>query len=125
MIGGIYNSMTAEWRQVMRSLLGCEGSGIVDFDRVIQTNADFFRSLEEKHDIFYEPDYWKNLLIQASLAWWEPPVHTQADFAKITDPTLFWCGDWDVFCPRNNLWKSTGWWINPNWLLFQMQLISR
>jgi pimeloyl-ACP methyl ester carboxylesterase len=26
-------------------------------------------------------------------------VHTQADFAKITDPVLFWCGDRDVFCP--------------------------
>lgn len=24
---------------------------------------------------------------------------TQAEFAKITDPTLFWCGDRDVFCP--------------------------
>lgn len=26
-------------------------------------------------------------------------MHTQADFAKNTGPTLFWCGDRDVFCP--------------------------
>jgi len=26
-------------------------------------------------------------------------VHTQADFAKITDPVLFWCGDRDGLCP--------------------------
>jgi pimeloyl-ACP methyl ester carboxylesterase len=71
----------------------------VDFERVIRTNAEFVQSLEEKHDVFHEPDYWKSLLMQASQAWWEPPVHTPADFANITDPALFWCGDRDVFCP--------------------------
>jgi pimeloyl-ACP methyl ester carboxylesterase len=99
MIGGIFNSMTAEWRQMMQGPLGFEGPGIVNIERVIQTNAEFVRSLEEKHDVFHEPGYWKSLLTQASQAWWEPPIHTQADFAKITDPVLFWCGDRDVFCP--------------------------
>jgi pimeloyl-ACP methyl ester carboxylesterase len=37
--------------------------------------------------------------MQVSQAWWDPPVHTQADLAKITEPVLFWCGDRDVFCP--------------------------
>jgi len=99
MIGAIFNSMTVEWRQIMQGLLGFEGPGIVDFERVIQTNAEFVQSLEEKHDVFHEPGYWKSLLSQASLAWWEPPIHSPADFAKITDPTLFWCGDRDVLCP--------------------------
>jgi len=99
MIGAIFNSMTVEWRQMMQGFLGFEGSGIVDFERVIQTNAEFVQSLEEKHDVFHEPGYWKSLLRQASLAWWEPPTHAPVDFAKITDPTLFWCGDRDVFCP--------------------------
>jgi pimeloyl-ACP methyl ester carboxylesterase len=99
MIGGIYNSMAAEWRQMMQGPLGFEGPGIVDIERVIQTNAEFVHSLQEEHDIFHAPGYWKALLIQASQAWWDPPVHTQADFAKITDPVLFWCGDRDVFCP--------------------------
>jgi pimeloyl-ACP methyl ester carboxylesterase len=99
MIGAIFNSTTVEWRQMMQGLLGFEGSGIVDFERVIQTNAEFVRSLEEKHDVFHEPGYWKSLLTQASQAWWEPPVYTPDDFAKITDPVLFWCGDRDVFCP--------------------------
>jgi len=99
MIGGIYNSMTVEWRQIMQGPLGFEGPGIVDIERVIQTNAEFVRSLEEKHDVFHEPGYWKSLLTQASQAWSEPPIHKEADFAKITDPVLFWCGDRDVFCP--------------------------
>ena len=99
LIGGIFNAITAEWRQMMQGFLGFEGSGIVNFERVIQTNAEFVRSLEEKHDVFHEPGYWKSLLTQASQAWWEPHIHTQADFAKITDPVLFWCGDRDVFCP--------------------------
>jgi len=99
MIGAIFNSMTMEWRQMMQGFLGFEGSGIVDFDRVIQTDAELVRSLEEKHDVFHEPGYWKSLLTQASQAWWEPPIHSSADFAKISDPVLFWCGDRDVFCP--------------------------
>jgi pimeloyl-ACP methyl ester carboxylesterase len=99
MIGGIFNSMTAEWRQVMQGSLGFEGPGIVDIERVIQKNPEIVRSLQEKHDIFHAPGYWKTLLMQASQCWWEPPKHTQADLARITDPILFWCGDRDVFCP--------------------------
>jgi pimeloyl-ACP methyl ester carboxylesterase len=99
MIGAAFNSMTAEWRQVMQGLLGFEGPGIVDFERVIQTNAEFILSLEEKHDVFQGPGYWKNLLTQVSQAWWEPPIYAQADLAKITDPVLFWCGDRDAFSP--------------------------
>jgi pimeloyl-ACP methyl ester carboxylesterase len=71
----------------------------VDFERVIQTNAEFIRSLEEKHNALHGPGYWKSLLTQVSQAWWEPPIHSQADLAKITDPVLFWCGDRDGFCP--------------------------
>jgi pimeloyl-ACP methyl ester carboxylesterase len=99
MVGAIFNTMTAEWRQVMQGFLGIEGTGLVDIERVMETNADLVRSLEEKHDIYHEPGYWKSLLTQVSRAWWEPPVHSAADFAKITDPVLFWCGDRDVFCP--------------------------
>jgi len=99
MIGAIYKSITAEWRQMMQGPLGFEGSGVVDIERVIQTNAEFVQSLEEKHDVFHEPGYWKSLLTQVSQAWWEPPDYARAEFAKITDPALFWCGDRDVFCP--------------------------
>lgn len=99
MIGGIFNSMTAEWRQMMQGPLGLEGPGVVDIERVIRTNPEIVRSLQEKHDVFHAPGYWKTLLIQASQCWWEPPKHTQTDFGKITDPILFWCGDRDVFCP--------------------------
>jgi len=99
MIGGVFNSMTAEWRQMMQGPLGFEGPGIVDFERVIQNNPEVIQSLQDKHDIFHAPGYWKTLLLQASQCWWAPPKHAQADFAKITDPTLFWCGDRDVFCP--------------------------
>ena len=99
MIGAIFNSMTVEWRQMMQGALGFEGPGIVDIERLMGTNADFVRSLEEKHDVYHESGYWKSLLIQISRAWWEPPVRSHADFAAITDPVLFLCGDRDVFCP--------------------------
>ena len=99
MIGGIFNSMTDEWRQMMQGPLGFEGPGIVNFERVIATNGEFVHSLEEKHAVYHEPDYWKSLLTQVSPAWWDPPMYTQADFVKIKEPVLFWCGDRDVFCP--------------------------
>jgi len=99
MIGGIYSSMTDEWHQMMQGVLGFKGSGIVDTERVIQQHPEVVRSLQEKHDAFREPGYWKSLLIQASQCWWDPPVHTQADLAKIVDPVLFWCGDRDGLCP--------------------------
>jgi pimeloyl-ACP methyl ester carboxylesterase len=99
MVGAVYNTMTIEWRQMMQGPLGFDEPGVVDFDRVLQMNAEFIPSLEEKHDVFHEPGYWKSLLTQVSQAWWEPPTHTQANFAKITDPILFWCGDRDLFSP--------------------------
>ncbi|MCO5243953.1 MAG: alpha/beta hydrolase [Anaerolineae bacterium] len=99
LIGAVYYSITTEWRQMMQGILGIEGSGRVDIERVIQTNPEFVRSLEAKHDAFHESGYWKSLFTQVSQAWWEPPMLTQAAFAKITDPALFWCGDRDLFCP--------------------------
>jgi pimeloyl-ACP methyl ester carboxylesterase len=99
LVGGVFNSVTAQWRQVMQGLLGFEGPGIVDFERVIQTNAELVLSLEEKHDVFQGAGYWKSLLVQSSRAWWQPPIHSQADLQKITDPVLFWCGDRDEYCP--------------------------
>lgn len=99
MIGGIFNTMTAEWRGVMQGMLGFEGPGIVDIQRVAQQNPGVVQDLQEKHGSYHEQDYWKTLLIRSSQRWWSPAELTQADFAKITDPTLFWCGDRDVFCP--------------------------
>jgi pimeloyl-ACP methyl ester carboxylesterase len=99
MIGGIFNSMTAEWRGLMQGMLGFEGSGIVDIERVAQQNPGAVRDLQDKHGSYHGDDYWKTLLIQSSQRWWSPVELTQADFSKITDPTLFWCGDRDVFCP--------------------------
>ncbi len=99
MLGGIFNSMTVEWRRLMQGMLGFEGPGMVDLERVAQQNPAVVQDLQEKHGRYHDHDYWKTLLIQSSQRWWSPVELTQADFAKITDPTLFWCGDRDVFCP--------------------------
>ncbi len=99
MIGGIFNTMTAEWRGMMQGPLGFKGSGSVDFERIVQTNPELIQSLQERHDVYHTPGYWKTLLVQVSQCWWDPPVHTEVDFARIIDPALFWCGDRDVLCP--------------------------
>ena len=99
MIGGIFNSMTAEWRQLMQGTLGINGPGEVDIERVFKENPGVVRDIQEKHEPFHGQDYWKTMLIQSSQRWWSPAKLTPVDFAKITDPTLFWTGDRDVFCP--------------------------
>ncbi len=99
LIGAIFNTMTAEWRGLMQAMLGFEGPGMVDLERVAWQNPEVVRDLQEKHGNGRELEYWKTLLVQSSQRWWSPAELTQADFAEIKDPTLFWCGDRDVFCP--------------------------
>jgi len=99
LLGGIFNSMTDEWRAFTQNFLGFDSPGIVDFERVVQTNPEFVQSLQDKHDTFHMPGYWKTLLSQISACWMRSPAYTKADLAKISDATLFWCGDRDVFCP--------------------------
>jgi len=99
LIGGIYNNLTDAWRQVMQDLLGFDAPGVVDFERVAQLNSTFIQVLQERHDTFHQPGYWKTLLTQISTCWLNSPNHSPTDFTKIVEPTLFWCGDRDVFCP--------------------------
>ena len=99
MIGATELTMTGEWRQMMQYVLGFEGPGSVDFERIARTNPELIQSWQAKHDTFHEPGYWRTLLEQASRYWLSPPQYTQADFAKIADPALFWSGDRDALCP--------------------------
>ncbi|MBN2046172.1 MAG: alpha/beta hydrolase [Anaerolineales bacterium] len=99
LIGGIYNTLTDAWNQMMCGPLGFDAPGVVDFERVAQLNSTFITELREKHEPYHQPGYWKTLLTGLSSSWLNPPNHSPADFAKIVDPSLFWCGDRDVFCP--------------------------
>jgi pimeloyl-ACP methyl ester carboxylesterase len=99
MLGGIFNSITNEWRQFLESMMCINGPGIVDTGRVFQQSPGFVQDLQEKHGVLHGQDYWKTMLVQSSQRWWSPVELTAEDFAKITDPSLFWCGDRDVFCP--------------------------
>jgi len=99
MLGAIFHTITAEWQGMMQMMLGVEGPGKVATDRLTQQNPMMVQDLIAKHCHNREADYWKTLLIQSSQRWWSPVVLSQSDYAKITEPTLFWCGDRDVFCP--------------------------
>ena len=99
MIGAISHTITAEWQGMMQVMLGFEGPGKVDTERVAQQNPGVVQDLKAKHGRNREDDYWKTLLIQSSQRWWSPVKLTQSDYSRITEPTLFWCGDRDVFCP--------------------------
>jgi len=99
LIGGIYNTLTEAWSQMMHGPLGFDAPGVVDFERVLRSDPTLAPILQARHDTFHQPGYWKTLLVQLSTSWLVPPNHPREDFVKIVDPALFWCGDRDVFCP--------------------------
>lgn len=99
MIGGIQHTHNEAYFELMRGILGMVSPGVVDFERLIQTNSQLIPDLQEQHDIFKTPGYWKTYLEQMSKQWMIPLTHTPADFAKITDPVLFFCGDRDAANP--------------------------
>jgi pimeloyl-ACP methyl ester carboxylesterase len=84
---------------MMKYGLGIDSAGSVDFERIAQTNPDLIKTLQEKHDSFHAPGYWKTLLNSVSNYWLSPPEYTQTDFAQITAPVLVWSGDRDKLCP--------------------------
>lgn len=99
MTGATELRMTDEWRQMMKYGLGIDGAGNVDFERIAQTNPDLIKTLQEKHDSFHAPGYWKTLLNAVSNYWLSPPQYPQTELAKITAPVLVWSGDRDELCP--------------------------
>jgi pimeloyl-ACP methyl ester carboxylesterase len=105
MIGATELSMTDEWRQTLHGTLAFEGPGSVNLDKIAQTSPELVHSLQEKHDGFHEPGYWKMLLNEASRYWLSPPHYNADDLANIVDPALFWFGDRDVFCPPEQALK--------------------
>lgn len=109
LVGGIYHTPTQEWLAVMQGPLGFDAPGVVDFERVSQMNPELVGTMQERHEPFHEPGYWKTFLAQLSTHWMAPLNHTQADFGKIIDPVLFWCGDRDVFCPPEQSMEMYRW----------------
>jgi pimeloyl-ACP methyl ester carboxylesterase len=99
LVGGTYYRITTEWREMMHELLGFDGPGKVDFERVSHTNPELVQTLQERHDIFHTAGYWKTYLTQISSQWMTPLNYSQDDFTKIVDPIFFFSGDRDAFCP--------------------------
>jgi pimeloyl-ACP methyl ester carboxylesterase len=99
MLGGVYHTLTGPFLHLLTESLGMVSPGVVNTERVLQENPEFVQVLQERHDIFHGPGYWKTYLEQISSQWMAPLNLSQADFEKITDPVLFFCGDRDLFCP--------------------------
>ncbi len=74
---------------------GLERSGVVNFEKIQRDHPDTIPFLQTEHPRADNPDYWKILLKQYSVMWWEPLDYTADDFRKITEPTLVVAGDRD------------------------------
>jgi len=107
LIGGIYNTLTDAWRQVMRGLWGSTPQEwwIRAGDPIGSATVQV---LQERHDPFHQAGYWKSLLVQLSSSWLNPRTIPGQIFRRLLI-RRFLCGDRDVFCHQNRIWRCIGW----------------
>jgi pimeloyl-ACP methyl ester carboxylesterase len=74
---------------------GLESPGIVNFEKIQRDHSDTIPFLQAEHPRADNPEYWKTLLKQYSVMWWEPLDYTADDFQKIKEPTLIVANDRD------------------------------
>lgn len=94
-VGGATHRLPAVLIESAKSF-GISGPGIVDFEQVERTQADFVTHLRHQHDTFQGDNYWKTYLRHASHMWLAPLNYTVADFEKIREPILILLGDRDA-----------------------------
>jgi pimeloyl-ACP methyl ester carboxylesterase len=98
-IGAAWLRLTPAYVEEMQSLLGVTGDGEPDIDRVAQEHPDWVAYWQETHGALGGPDYWQDLLRQVCRMWMTPHDYSEADFQRITAPTLVVIGDRDELIP--------------------------
>jgi len=71
------------------------GTAPLDFERMQREAPDWVQYLEAEHARTDDPDYWKILMEQISILWWNVQDYRVEDLQKITAPTLILQGDRD------------------------------
>ncbi|HEX8598138.1 MAG TPA: alpha/beta hydrolase [Chloroflexia bacterium] len=94
-IGGAHLELTEGSRKWVRSILGDEQLGDIDFEHFGREYPDFAAMLQQLHG----PDGWKTLLKQIKPMWNATLNYTPDDFARVVAPTLVLLGDRDGFVP--------------------------
>jgi pimeloyl-ACP methyl ester carboxylesterase len=93
-LGGTTHRFTDEYFSTIKSW-GFEKSGYVNTKRMAEVQPGWIDYLQASHPRPDDPDYWKTLVNQISVMWWEPLNYTKEDFQKMTAPVLILLGDRD------------------------------
>jgi pimeloyl-ACP methyl ester carboxylesterase len=101
-VGGAWLRLSLTYIEGMRQLLGIKGESEPDVDRVEQTHAEWVAAWREAHAALGGPDYWKTLLRQMWPMWMTAHDYSEADFQRITAPTLVLLGDRDETVPTED-----------------------
>ncbi len=98
-VGGAWHRFSSTYVEGMRRMLGVAGDGEPDLDRLAQTHGEWVAYWQEAHAALGGPEYWKTLVRQMWPVWMTPLDYAEADFRRITAPTLVLLGDRDETVP--------------------------
>jgi len=98
-LGGTWHRMSSTYVEGMEQMLGLVGDDAPDVDRLAQTHPGWVSYWQQAHAALGGPEYWKTLQRQMWPMWMTPLDYTEADFRRITAPTLVLIGDRDECIP--------------------------
>lgn len=96
-VAGAWKEMSAGYFRSLRAI-GFEAPGVVNLEQMNQTIPGMVAMWRELH-AGQGADGWRELLLAISTLWLTPIVYTDADFARISTPTLILLGDRDEMIP--------------------------
>lgn len=95
-VGAAWFKFSESYQESLRDM-GLEGPGRVNYEQTEKAFPGFVDVLRNIHEP--GPDYWKDLLKQISIMWWQPLGYNSGDFERIVVPTLILVGDRDPIVP--------------------------
>jgi pimeloyl-ACP methyl ester carboxylesterase len=98
-IGAAWLTFSPTYVEGMRQVLGLVGDAESDLDLVEHTHPQWIAFWQAAHAALGGPDYWRQLLQEMWPMWMTPHDYAEADFRRITVPTLVLLGDRDETIP--------------------------
>lgn len=93
-LGGTCYKFTAKYFEALKGF-GIDRPGSLDLERMQKEQPEWVQYLKVEHARANDPDYWKTLMEQISVLWWNVQDYQVEDLQKITAPTLILQGDRD------------------------------
>lgn len=93
-VGAAWYKLTPHYAEAMKAA-GMPAPGIIDTDAILADSPDWVEDMKHLHISAPDSEYWKELLREISILWWEPLDYSDEDFRRISDPTMVLVGDRD------------------------------